>query len=243
MASRYETIAMLDHYLLFHYGIDQDQLPFDFGPFQALNFPVRCITECIDLKDLPQDAIALDLGCAVGRSTFELSRYCHRVVGIDNSQHFIQAAKQLQEQGQIEYSLAEEGSQISKRLAHLPKGVHTERVEFLCMDAMELAPTNDVYHAVLAANLICRLPDPAAFLENIHQLVAPSGQLVLTSPYSWLEEFTPQSKWLKEGLNSLKMILGKHFSLNKAFDMPFLMREHKRKYQWGVAQASIWIKK
>lgn len=222
-----------------------DQLPFNFGPQQALNFPSRCVTECVDLKALPKEAVALDIGCAVGRSCFELARYCQQSVGIDNSQTFIHAAQQLQKHGQIEYSLLEESSQIAKRAAYLPKGINPSRVEFLCMDAMELIQSKNTYHVVLAANLICRLSDPKAFLENIHRLVASSGQLIITSPYSWLEEFTPRAKWLKgeNGLSSLKNILGKHFNLTKAFNMPFLLREHLRKYQWGVAEASIWIKK
>jgi 2-polyprenyl-3-methyl-5-hydroxy-6-metoxy-1,4-benzoquinol methylase len=35
---------------------------------------------------------ALDLGCAVGRSSFELTRYFDRVVGLDYSARFIQVA-------------------------------------------------------------------------------------------------------------------------------------------------------
>lgn len=242
--SLYETLSLLDQYLLFHYGSAQDQLPFNFGPHQALHFPVRCVSECLDATALPKDAQALDLGCAVGRSTFELTRYCRHVVGIDNSQKFIRAARLLQIQGNLEYSLPQEGGQLSKRIASLPEGIHPTRAEFLCMDVMEFMQTTSPYQIVLAANLICRLADPKAFLEGIHHLVAPSGQLILTSPYSWLEEFTPRSQWLegKNMLSSLKNILGKHFSLKRAFDMPFLIREHLRKYQWSVAQASIWIK-
>lgn len=244
MESRYETQTLLHQYLLFHYGSEKDQLPFDFGLQQALNFPIRCITECVDITALPKEPIALDIGCAVGGSTFEFSRYCKRSVGIDNSQSFIHAAKQLQKCGQIEYSLPEEGSQIAKRIAYLPTGIDPTGVEFMCMDAMELFQSKSIYHVILAANLICRLSDPEAFLRCIHSIVASSGQLIITSPYSWLEEFTPRDKWLKSenGLSSLKNILGKHFNLKKAFDMPFLMREHFRKYQYGITQASIWIK-
>lgn len=240
----YETQRLLDQYLLFHYGSENDQLPFDFELKQALNFPLRCISECIDLAVLPKKSAALDIGCAVGYCTFELSRYCQKSVGIDNSQSFINAAKQIQKDGHIEYSLHEEGSHLTKRTALLPPGIDCSRVEFMCMDAMELFQSNHVYHIVLAANLICRLPDPEAFLSRIHNIVASHGQLIITSPYSWLEEFTPQANWLKgkNGLDCLKNILGKHFNLKKAFDMPFLMREHLRKYQWVVAQASVWIR-
>lgn len=242
MKSRYETDTLLDEYLLFHYGSDHDQMPFDFGP-SDLNFPVRCVTKCVDFTLLPKNASALDLGCAVGRSSFELSRYCQKVIGIDNSQSFIQVAKQLQEFGQVDYSIYEEPPHIKTCIAHVSKEAHPERVRFFCEDAVHFVKTHHEAHdIVLAANLICRLPNPRSFLENIHRVVTASGQLILISPYSWLEEFTPQSHWLQNGLESLKEILSDHFKLKKAFDLPFLIREHRRKYEWGVSQASIWIK-
>jgi putative 4-mercaptohistidine N1-methyltranferase len=241
MQSLYETQTILDQYLLLHYGTLEDQLPFNFGPAGAVNFPQRCVSECIDNGILPENATALDLGCAVGRSSFELSRYCSHVVGLDNSKVLIAAANELLKKGQIEYKLPEESSQITNRTAFLPDNINRSRVEFLCSDAMEL-PHNNTYDVVLVANLICRLPDPAKFLNSLHHLVKANGQLIIVSPYSWLEEFTHPSKWLEKGLESIKLILEKHFHLKKYFDIPFLIREHKRKYQWGISQASVWIK-
>lgn len=245
MKSRYETKAFLDQYLLFHYGSKKDQSPFNFSSSNALNFPVRCVSECVNKNDLPANARALDLGCAVGRSTFEFSRFCQHAVGVDNSHSFIQAAQSIQKNGHIKYSLQEEGSKIVKRIAKLSLGTHPARTEFRCMDVMELIRTKNEYHVVLAANLICRLADPHCFLEEIHNPILSLGQLVIVTPYSWSEEFTPRSKWLKgaKGITSLKNILKRHFELKRTFDMPFIMREHLRKYQWGNSQASIWIKR
>lgn len=38
------------------------------------------------------DAVALDIGCAVGGASFELARSFPHVLGIDYSQHFVNAA-------------------------------------------------------------------------------------------------------------------------------------------------------
>ncbi len=54
-------------------------------PFDALDFAVRAVTACVDFARLPAEARALDLGCAVGRSSFELARGCREVLGIDFS--------------------------------------------------------------------------------------------------------------------------------------------------------------
>jgi putative 4-mercaptohistidine N1-methyltranferase len=236
MSSVYESERLLEQYLLFHYGEEQDLMPFSFGPKNGLYFPVSCVTECLEGKNLPKNASALDIGCAVGRSSFELTRYCKKVIGIDNSQSFINAANQILEKGQLEYTITEEGARRGKRVAVRPV-INNAHLEFRCEDAMKQVGQYDV---VLAANLICRLSQPMVFLESLKHIVKPGGILIITSPYSWLEEFTPRNNWLEKPLDQLQKALGNTFVLDKAFDLPFTIREHYRKYQWGVAQASVW---
>lgn len=42
------------------------------------------------------------------------------------------------------------------------------------------------------------------------------------------------------GFDALKQILAPHFELVEAVDMPFLIRETVRKYQWTAAHATVW---
>ena len=65
----YETDKLLNEYLLFHYAAPGEILPWPGGPHDALDYAVRCVTECLDTKSLPPSARALDVGCAVGRSS------------------------------------------------------------------------------------------------------------------------------------------------------------------------------
>lgn len=241
----YETEKIAWQYLLFHYGTESDNLPFPFGPHEALNFPMRCVKTCLDWMALAPHAKTLELGCAVGRSSFELSRHCAQVVAVDNSHHFISLAQRLQQGEEISYGINEEGGNVAYRSARRPQDCKPERITFKCLDVMELkAGTFDL---VLAANLLCRLPDPGAFLRQLHHWVARGGQVVLISPYSWLEAYTPTNHWLlKEGKSSLECIqeiLAPHFTLQNSCELPFLMREHLRKYQWGISQASQWFKR
>ena len=39
-----------------------------------------------------------------------------------------------------------------------------------------------------------------------------------------------------------KRRLGRGFERVRVLDLPFLIREHARKFQWSVAQASVWIR-
>jgi len=93
------------------------------------------------------------------------------------------------------------------------------------------------------ANLIDRLPDPARCLAQLPALVAPGGALILTSPYTWLEEYTPRDKWLDQGrgtLATLREKLAPSFALVHTFDLPMVIRDHHRKSHWVATEASVW---
>merc|ERR1712060_478170 len=104
------------------------------------------------------------------------------------------------------------------------------------------------YDAVFAGNLLCRLPKPRAFLRSCSEwAVGKGGVLVLVSPFSWLEEYTPREEWIgggqevsSETLEKEMLALG--FALRKREDVPFLIRERARKFQWGVSECTVWEK-
>jgi putative 4-mercaptohistidine N1-methyltranferase len=237
----YETQKLVDEYLLFHYGADEEILPWKFGPREALGFPVRTVSETFDWSSVPEHARALDIGCAVGRSSFELARRCAEVVGIDFSQAFVDAAEKMRVKGRLDYRCLEEAATGSTLTAARPEGVEPDRVRFVRGDAMDLDGDLGTFDLVHAANLVCRLSDPGRFLSRLPDLVRSAGQLVLTTPCTWLEEFTPMANWpTASTLDLLKRHLEGTFILRRLLEMPFLIREHRRKFQWTVAQASVW---
>ena len=247
----YETDKALSEYLLFHYGEPNEVLPWDFGPANALNYPIRCITECINTKNISNNSRALDLGCAVGRSTFELAKHCTESIGIDLSDSFISAAKQLQDNGKIDYSFIVEGEVNQAAVAKVPSEIDRSRVSFEQGDAMFLRNGLGRFDIVLMINLIDRLPCPKKCLEQLASLIHSGGQLIIASPCTWLEDYTPKTEWLggwKESnqpfqtLDKLREILTPSFELNGKWDIPFLIREHARKYQWSVAMATRWVR-
>ena len=244
----YETDRLRSEYLLFHYGSPEEVLPYPFGPREALDYAVRCVLECVDLR-LAVGGRALDLGCAVGRSAFELSRECAEVVGVDFSQSFVDAAETIRVCGKLGYERVDEGHWRTSLEARLPEGAKPERVRFERGDAMALREGLGVFDVVLMANLIDRLSDPRRCLEGLRERVKPGGQLVITSPYTWMAEYTPEEAWLggREScgkrcgtLDGLREVLGGAFECVGTKDLPFLIREHARKFQWSVAEASLW---
>ncbi|XP_067897469.1 uncharacterized protein [Heterodontus francisci] len=248
----YETQRALNQYLHFHFGSPQDVLLYITDPVAVQNFPQRCAEECMEhlgqKNGVPSRA--LDIGCSVGRASFELARTFEEVVGIDFSLSFVNACNQLKEKGQLPYNATTEGDLSTQHIAVVPKDIDRSRCFFRQGDACNLPTDLGSFGCVLAGNLICRLPDPFAFFHRLPGLVAPGGILVITSPYTWLEQFTPKSLWLggykddsgKEvrGFDTMKRIFSPHFELVGEKNVPILIRETVRMHEWTLAHVTIW---
>jgi len=243
----YESDELLQQYLVFHYARAEEQFPYAFGAVDALNFPLRCVSEGVDASVLPDAPRALDLGCSVGRSTFELARTCREVIGIDYSQAFIDAANRMKTEGLHPAWRLDEGSATTLLDLKVDAAIDPNLVHFEQGDAQYIREDIGLFDVVIACNLICRLPEPMRLLQRLSQLVKPGGQLLITTPFTWLEDYTPSENWLGDGAEDsfagLRSALEPSFELQKQWDMPFLIREHARKFQYSIAQASRWVRR
>lgn len=241
MSAIYETEKLLAEYLLFHFGEDSEILPdgknWPTGMTDALGFPQRTVAHFSETGV----ARGLDLGCAVGRSTFEMAKNCDEVLGIDFSHSFIEAAEKLRRGEGISYNRLEEAGLRTGLIARAPEGIDLSGVHFAQGDAMNLPADLIRFDRVHAANLLCRLPEPNRLLERLPDLVKPGGELVLATPCTWLEDFTPVSNW-PEGstFEWLKNSLNPEFELIREADEPFLIRETARKFQWTQSLVTVW---
>lgn len=249
MTPFYESDTLLAQYLLFHYGEANDILPYTFGPHEAIGFAVKTVHAGVRRDLLPEHPRALDLGCAVGRSTFELARIGAKAIGIDYSQAFIGAARTILETGELTYSYPTEGDLRQDAVARRPDGLAPDSVTFEVGDASNLREGLGDFDIIHMANLIDRLAHPSACLAAMRTMVRSGGQLVIASPYSWLEEFTPRTRWLGgyvcggrdvRTLDGLHAALDKDFDLLQNLDIPFLIRLHARRFEWSVAQLTTW---
>ena len=245
VASRYEDDTLLAQYAEFHYGQRYFDVP---------NFPEAVAQVALEATEGQPRRRALDIGCAVGRTSFELARGgFDDVTGIDFSARFINLADELVNQGLIRFALTDEGELQSFRevsLAQLGLGECASHVSFLQGDACNLKELHRDYDLVVAANLIDRLYDPVKFLADIGSRIVSGGVLVIASPYTWLEEHTTRSKWLggykKDGeryttYDALVANLAADFvPLGQPRDVPFVIRETARKFQHTVSQVSCW---
>ncbi len=133
----YETDALLAQYISLHFG----PVEAAFSEFlqetgllsHALDFPKKCGDLVNDwaAKASVHRGRALDLGCAVGRSTFEMARQFQEVVGIDLSQRFIDTAEHMRTQRCIQYELKVEGDIAEPAVARVDAAIDTSRLAFM----------------------------------------------------------------------------------------------------------------
>ncbi len=242
----YETDELIAQYCEFHYGSEN---------FGVKNF---CLNSVELIKTYLKDGKtkkALDLGCSVGRSTFELAKIFDEVVGIDFSANFINVGVKLKIYDSLIYKVKKEGDIFEEKsvsLKSLSLEQIKEKVTFMQGDACNLKDIYTDFDLVFCSNLIDRLYYPQKFLDDIPLRINKNGLLVLLSPYTWMEDYTPKENWLggyikdnKEvkTLDTLKDNLLGDFELLETIDVPFVIKETSRKYQYTLSQMSIWKKK
>jgi len=240
----YETDELVAQYMEFHYGKTY---------YDIENYPAKCAQICTQLIGEGNKGKALDLGCAVGRTSFELAHDFDEVIGLDLSARFVQCAMELKERGSLDYQIITEGELVTPVNADLSKlnlNQQKDKVSFYQADACNLGSQHKNYDLIFAGNLLDRLQNPEQFLSTIHTYLSVGGLLVMSSPYTLLEEYTPRENWIggyrKNGqeisvFDGIKNVLEAHFSLvGEPIDVPFVIRETKRKFQHTVAELSCW---
>lgn len=184
----YMDDEILSQYCEFHYGDEYFDIP---------NFPKRLVDSLASY--IPDEARgrALDLGCAVGRSSFELLKYYEHVDALDISTRFINIGITIQDSAEIRYLLKNEGDYYSERKKSLKEIISVcdgKKVNFRQQDASNLKSEYSNYDLIFAANLIDRLSDPVNFIQHIHHRINQGGLLLIASPFTWDENFTPKKK-------------------------------------------------
>lgn len=237
----YETDESISQYCEFHYGEQY---------FGVENFPKASIS--LLKPHLNKTQKALDLGCSVGRSSFELAKLFDEVMAIDFSANFINVGVKMKKYDSLTFKVATQGDLFNEKtisLKELGLEEYKDKVEFMQGDACNLKDLYTGYDLIYCSNLIDRLYYPQKFLDDIPQRVNEEGLLVLLSPYTWLEEYTPKANWLggylkdnKEvkTLDTLKANLEPQFELIELMDVPFVIKETDRKFQHSVSQMSVW---
>jgi putative 4-mercaptohistidine N1-methyltranferase len=266
----YETDDLLGMYLGLHFPLSGSAegvspvLAHANAPVHGLRFPQRVAELLCSLNPVRTSNRVLDVGCAVGGASFELAKSFDQVEAFDFSENFVTAAKRIQSGEELTFKIPIEGDITEEVRVEREPGVDAsvlEKVNFFQGDATKISEYAESregfgpFDGVVLANLLCRLPDPMACLSAMPRIVNEGGVVVIVTPFTWLEDFTSRSKWLggfKDPVSQapiyskdkLKQVMeGLGFEKIHEEQMPLVIREHQRKYQYIISEASGWRKK
>ena len=142
------------------------------------------------------DGPVLDLGCAVGGSTFQLCGYgSGPVLGIDINWPLLKVARRALERGVVRFPLRRSGIQYD-RYERALSCADPSRADFWVADALALPFPQNLFSRIAGLNILDCVADPARLLRETARALRPEGEAVFATPFDWASHATPASLWI-----------------------------------------------
>ena len=170
---------------------------------------------------------ALDVGCAVGRLSFEMAATHDHVIGLDTSIAFIRKAREILTTKSLAFDLIVEGHVTEPRSHQFDANRDFSQVDFLVADALALPFRKQAFATTAAINLLEKVPNPLKHLKEINRVLRErSAMFLFSDPFSWDEAVSHPKTWLggngndpysARGIDTLRRMFAGEFGV---FDPP-----------------------
>ena len=185
------------------------------------------------LKDL-KNSKALDLGCCVGRTSFELAKIYDEVLGIDFSANYINIGVKLKLYDFVNYKIKKEDKTFEERAISL-KDFDLEKVKdkvsFMQGDACNLKKIYKDFDLIFYSSLIDKLYYPKKFLEDVSRRINKNGFFVFLSSHNWFHEHINENNLFLE------------FELLDKIEVSSFIKMKNKNYENKTLLMSVWKKK
>lgn len=242
---RYETDADVVPYMESHYGPEE--------PAQG-NYAEKLAQFCLDWMSQRKRHRAVEVGCRVGRTTFELSAGFDSVLGLDPTARNLRIGVEMVDKGYTQWEIPREGQLKHFRQAHLKDlGLDhlRQKVEFMQADLANMKRLYTGYDLILINGLLERSYHPARFLESVHERLNQGGLLIIATSEDWDEAHTKVENWLggfKDAtgenvttMDTLQRLLNPRFDLlESGVTLAHELRHHDRRFETLLMHLSVW---
>lgn len=196
--------------------------------------------------------LALDLGCAAGRLTGELSRISGAAVGVDSSLDALVFAEQLHRQGQAVWKRRIRGRRFeTQTIAATPR----DNLCFVAADALNPPFPAGTFDLVAGLNLLDSVRLPLTLLGQMDALLPETGRLLIGSPYEWRSDICDPIEWLeREAQDAPSLVRGllegklrpetgfRYRVIREVDRLPWFIRNHDRYWSLFFVHL-IWAEK
>lgn len=147
------------------------------------------------VDEIPEGPL-LDVGCSVGRTTFELARrYDKLALGIDLNYSMLQIASEALRLGKVRYPRRRVGLVYDRREFAVDLS-GAERVDFWACDATALPFAGSSFALAVGLNVLDSAHSPLELLRSLARVLRAGGKAVIGCPYDWTTAATPLENWL-----------------------------------------------
>ncbi|GGF57835.1 hypothetical protein GCM10007301_16930 [Azorhizobium oxalatiphilum] len=158
----------------------------------------------------PRAGATLDMGCAAGRTSFDLAAATGRLVlGIDLNWQLMSLGRGLIDEGRITYPLRRSGNTFERRSCAV-KLPGAELVDFWIADALALPFADGSFGHATAFNVLDCVAEPARLVRETHRVLETGAGFALSTPFDWASHATSPAHWI-EGPEALSRLLSQVF--------------------------------
>eukprot|EP01116_Phalansterium_solitarium_P011028 TRINITY_DN2663_c0_g1_i2.p1 TRINITY_DN2663_c0_g1~~TRINITY_DN2663_c0_g1_i2.p1 ORF type:complete len:756 (-),score=182.84 TRINITY_DN2663_c0_g1_i2:466-2733(-) len=228
-----EADALVNAHMAFFYAPTDEYFPYDLDISAVREYPARIAKESIRIArqcSAPMSR-ALDFGCSVGRTSFELTRGYDKVVGIDTTARFIAVCHSMRSGGNMKYKRTDQDGTEAILLATVPDDIPEPdrlRTEFWQGNLRNLSIHYGTFDLVLISDPLLHVVDPLSVIEHVSQFVNPGGVLIISTTANLLD-------------GDKKPVLP-GFAPVETRNLGLLVRETTSKFHLGVAHLSAWCR-
>ncbi len=240
----YNTTAMLSAYLWSHYSEF-------FNGSDATDAYKKWASHLLEKKNW-----ALDIGCSVGRLSFELSQSHGNVIGLDTSYAFIKKAREILSKRTLRFDMIIEGQITEEKVCDLDSKFQFGNIEFIVADAMALPFTSHMFDTAASVNILEKVPHPGQHLKEIDRILQKKDSSFLFSdPFSWDENISDPKSWLSglnngefkgRGIDNISRIMSKgedffepRFTIQEKGDVLWKIRKTRNLWEYITSQFVI----
>jgi SAM-dependent methyltransferase/uncharacterized protein YbaR (Trm112 family) len=138
----------------------------------------------------------IDMGCAVGRTTFELAQTFNEIVlGIDMNFGMLKIAAAILETGHVSYP-RRRGGIVFERRRFPALFEKAKNCDFWVCDATALPFSGETFSVGISLNILDCVCSPYDHMKELSRILMPGGSAVMTTPYDWTATATPVEAWL-----------------------------------------------
>ncbi len=150
----------------------------------------------LQLLTSPPGGVWIDIGCSLGRGSFELAKATGTlVVGLDLNFSMLRMAQRIRRSGQVSYHSRRVGLVFDSH-QHDLSGYPVDQVSFWCSDVAILPFAAHTFDGALCMNMLDCVASPLGLLFELGRVAKPSSESILCTPFDWAADATAPAAWI-----------------------------------------------